>query len=210
MTGLICSKQIESGNYTFELKARKTGGNEGFLIYFGMSENNKKGYLFNIGGWGNTQTAMEKIEGGTTVGIVSEQLPFTVETNKWYSIKIVRIAGEMLLWVDGKEIIRYKAVSPLHQFAVAGYDQKSGEVIIKVVNADEKPWLTSLKINNSVNVTSGGEVITLTAPNLKDENSFEEPFKISPKSAKYTEFSKDFDYEFGPASFTILRIKATK
>ncbi len=210
MTGLICNNQLKSGNYMFELKARKTGGNEGFLIYFGMSDQNKKGYLFNIGGWGNTQTAMEKIEGGTTVGIVSEQLPFTVETNKWYAVKVVRTAQEMSLLVDGKEIIKYKAVSPLHQFVVAGYDQKRGDVIIKVVNADEKPWRSSLKINNCGKITHEGEVITLSAKSLKDENSFEDPIKISPKSAKYIEFSKDFDYEFGPGSFTILRIKAAR
>ncbi len=210
MTQAICNRESFSGDYTFELKARKTNGNEGFLIYFGMSNENQTGYLFNIGGWGNTQTAMERIEGGHTVGIVSEQLPFAVETNKWYSLKIVRSKQNVSLWIDGKEFIHYKSVSALHQFSVAGYDEKSGEVIIKVVNADEQSWRSSIKINNSGKVTADGEVIVLAASNLKDENSYQQPLKISPKSTKYDKFSEAFDYEFAPGSFTILRIKVRK
>ncbi len=210
MTQTICNRQPFSGDYTFELKARKTIGNEGFLIYFGMSNENQTGYLFNIGGWGNTQSAMERIEGGQTVGIVSEQLPFAVETNKWYNLKIVRSNQNVTLWIDGKELIRYKSVTALHQFAVTGYDQKSGEVIIKVVNADETPWHPSIKINNGGSVSSEGEIITLSSANLKEENSYEEPLKISPIKSKYTKFSKDFDYEFAPGSFTVLRIKVTR
>ena len=209
MTGLMLNKTY-SGNYTFELKARKTNGNEGFLIYLGMSDKNQKGFLFNIGGWGNTQTGMEKIEGGTTAGIVSEQLPFAVETNKWYDLKIVRSNDNISLWIDGKEFINYKPMSPLHQFAVSGFDQKNGEVIIKVVNADETPWHPSIKISNCGIVTPEGEVVTLSTANLKEENSYEEPLKISPKSSRYTKFSKDFDYEFGAGSFTILKIKASR
>ncbi len=209
MTQIIGDK-TSSGDYTFELKARKTGGNEGFLIYFGMSDKNREGYLFNVGGWGNTQTAMEKIEGGATVGIVSEQLPFAVETNKWYDLKIVRSGQIISLWIDGKEFLKYKSVSPLHQFSVAGYDERSGELIIKVVNADETIWHPSVKIKNSSTLSPEGEVITLSSANLKDENSFEEPLKISPKSVKFSKFSKDFDFEFAPGSFTILRIKVAR
>lgn len=55
-----------TGDYTLELKARKTGGNEGFLVLFGITDDNKKGYLVNIGGWGNTLTAIERVANGTT------------------------------------------------------------------------------------------------------------------------------------------------
>jgi hypothetical protein len=43
-------KNFSGENYTLELKARKTAGNEGFFIYFGMTEDGKQGYVFNIGG----------------------------------------------------------------------------------------------------------------------------------------------------------------
>jgi len=210
MTELICNKRINSANFTLELNARKTGGNEGFLIYFGMSDQNRKGYLINIGGWGNTQTAMEKIDGGTTVGIVSGQLPFTVETNKWYAIKIVNTPQDISLWVDGSPVIRYRAVNPQHQFTVAGYNQTTGEVIVKVVNADETSWHSSVRINTGGSVSSSGDVITLSSQNLTDENSFKEPLKISPRTTKYNKFSAAFDYEFEPGSFTIFKIKVAR
>jgi alpha-L-arabinofuranosidase len=209
LTQLINTKHRYSGTYTYELKARKRSGNEGFLIYFGMSDQYKDGYVFNIGGWANTLTGLEKIEQGTA-GLVSEQVPFSVDVNKWYSIKIVRTLQDISLFIDGVEILKYKAVTPLHQFSVAGYDEKSGEMILKVVNADEQPWRSTVKIKNSGKILAEGEVIALAAGFLKDENSYQQPLKISPKSTKYANFSESFDYEFAPASFTILRIKVNK
>src|SRR5579862_1356230 len=45
-------------DYTLTLKARKLGGNEGFLILFGIPEANFKSW-WNIGGWGNTRYGIE-------------------------------------------------------------------------------------------------------------------------------------------------------
>jgi alpha-L-arabinofuranosidase len=50
-------------NYTISLKARKVSGAEGFLIMFG-ARNDNDWYWWNIGGWNNTQHAIEKSEGG--------------------------------------------------------------------------------------------------------------------------------------------------
>jgi alpha-L-arabinofuranosidase len=206
MTSLIWNQPF-SGNYSFELKARKTGGNEGFLICFGMSDDHRKGYLFNIGGWMNTLTALETVSNGTTAGIVSEQVPHTIETGRWYDIKVAVTEKEVALFMDGKLIINYKPVSPLHQFAISGYDEVTGEVIIKVVNADDMKWNTSIRIIRAGRILGTGKVVTLSASSLDDENSFEEPMKISPRITQIDDFSSKFDYSFEPASFTILRLK---
>ena len=72
--------------YTLTLKARKTGGDEGFLILF-----RAKGFpdgercCWNLGGWGNTQTSLDGAE------YVIDDLKKDekeIETNKWYNIKI--------------------------------------------------------------------------------------------------------------------------
>ena len=97
MTALMCNK-VFSGSYTLELKARKTGGAEGFLIYFGMSDQNKKGYLVNIGGWLNTKTAIETIQGGSN-SVVSEMPAQHIETGKWYDIKVAVTNEGVGLWV---------------------------------------------------------------------------------------------------------------
>jgi len=76
-----------------------------------------------------------------------------------------------------------------------------------VVNAGEKPWRSSVKIINNGKISPDGEVITLSADSLEAENSYEEPFNISPVKTKYDAFSPEFYYEFKPCSLTILRIR---
>ncbi len=209
MTNLVWNKPL-SGKYTLELKARITGGSEGFLICFGLSGQNNNGYLFNIGGWMNTLTALEKVQGGTTAGILGEQLPQTLEKDRWYKIKVEVNSKNATLWIDGVPIIKYKPTNPLHQFAVSGYNEKNGEVVLKVVNADDAPWISSVNISNAGRVESTGEVITLSADSLEDENSFGQPLKISPVSQTYSGFSSTFQYAFEARSFTILKIKVAK
>jgi alpha-L-arabinofuranosidase len=208
MTGILWEKPV-SGAYTFGLKARKTGGDEGFLIYFGMADQIKRGYLFNIGGWMNTRTALEAVRGGSN-SVVSQMIPQTVETGRWYDIRVEVTSESAALWIDGVLVLRYKPASSLHQFTVSGYDEDAGEVVIKVVNADEEPWNASVKIGGSGEISKVGQVITLSASSLEDENSFEEPLKISPRVSEFNRFSTDFQYVFEPRSFTILRIKAEK
>jgi alpha-N-arabinofuranosidase len=208
MTALMYNKEF-TGSYTLELKARKAGGAEGFLIYFGMSDQNKKGYLVNIGGWLNTKTALETVQGGSNT-VVSEMPPQHIEAGKWYDIKVAVTSQGVEVWVDGSMILQYKPVSSLHQFTVSGYDEATGEVIIKVVNADEAPWKSSVTISNGGKVAKIGDVITLASNSLEDENSFENPLKISPELAKYDQFGSEFIYEFKPRSFTVFRIKVSK
>lgn len=47
-------------NCTLEMKARKKGGSEGFLIFFGV--NDQDGYVLNIGGWGNSANCFRRDE----------------------------------------------------------------------------------------------------------------------------------------------------
>ena len=96
------------------------------------------------------------------------------------------------------------------QFISAGYDEKSGEIIVKIVNADEKPYKTDIKIDGTKKIGPSGKIISLSAKSGSDENSFEEPLKISPIESKYNNFGKSFNYEFPPFSYTIFRIKTSK
>jgi alpha-L-arabinofuranosidase len=94
----------------------------------------------------------------------------------------------------------------VRQFSVAGYDETTGEIIVKVVNAEEKPWHATISINSGGTISRHGKVVTLKADSLKEENSFEEPLKIFPVTTEYDAFLNEFDYEFEPCSLTILRI----
>ena len=54
-----------------------------------------------------------------------------------------------------------------------------------------------------------GRVITLCG-NAQDENTFEQPTKLAPVETRFGKFGKQFEYEFAPMSFTIMRVNVSK
>lgn len=197
-----------SGNqFTLEFKVRKTGGQEGFLVYFGLSEDNKTGYVYNVAGWNNQTTAIEAVADGRTTGAVSEKVKQSLEMNQWYDVKIAVSADKSELFMDGKLILAYSPETAPLQFFSSGYDEATGEVIVKVVNAEAESYPLRLKLDGVNSVEKVGKIITLAASSDLDENSFEEPKKIYPQESEFKGFGKSFDYNFKPFSYTILRVK---
>ena len=201
-----------SGKYTVEANARKTGGNEGFFLYFGMSDDAQTGYVFNIGGWNNTHTAIENIKGGRTAGAQSAHEPQIIDKEKWYDLKLTIDQNKIELFMDGVSIQQHETKPKMnrHVYSIAGYDESTGEIVLKVVNAEETPFVANISFKGSAKFEKNGKVITLYAGSLEDENSFEEPGKISPVISEFEGFSNKFNFTFKPRSFTILRIKTTK
>ncbi|BCM93944.1 extracellular exo-alpha-L-arabinofuranosidase [Abditibacteriota bacterium] len=82
-------------DYTFTVKARKTGGDEGFLISFGVPNDDTKSW-WNIGGWGNTQHLLEAPD------IVSEPVDGKVETGRWYDVRVEVKGATVRCFLDGQ------------------------------------------------------------------------------------------------------------
>ena len=82
-------------DYTLTLQARKLGGSEGFLIFFGLPTEDTRSY-WNLGGWGNTQHGLEMPELPLT------QVPGTIEPGRWYDIKIEVQGPTVRAYLDGK------------------------------------------------------------------------------------------------------------
>lgn len=97
----------------------------------------------------------------------------------------------------------------IRHFCQTGYDEQTGELIVKVVNGTEQPYHRSFLIAGAKNVLPTGKVITLSG-DAKDENSFQQPTKLAPQTTLYGKFGKQFDYDFPPMSFTIMRVKVGK
>ncbi len=83
---IICGENTWA-DYTYSLKARRTEGTEGFLIIF-AAQDSKNLYWWNIGGWGNTRTAIEKMTKGGKREIPGTAVDLRIETGTWYDIKI--------------------------------------------------------------------------------------------------------------------------
>ena len=198
---------FSSNHFTLQLKARKLSGREGFFIYYGLDERGRNGYVVNIGGWNNSITAVQPIQRGRTNDIIGRRAQQTVDDDKWYDIKIDVTPDNVTLYVDGTEITSAQPVAQTRHFCQAGYDEQSGELIIKVVNGTAEPYSRTFDLTNATTVAPIGKVITLSG-DANDENSFEQPTKLSPVTTLFGNFDKQFTYEFAPMSFTIMRIKA--
>lgn len=199
---------FSSNHFTLECKVRKVGGDEGFFLYFGLSQGAKQGYVYNVAGWNNQTTAVESVSDGRTGGVVSERVSQSLENDRWYDVKLVVAPQKSELYMDGKLIVSYAPETTPLQFFSSGYDEATGELIVKVVNAEAVAYPLSVKLDGVNQVEKTGKVISLSAASDMDENSFEEPKKIYPQESEFKGFGKSFSYTFPPFSYTILRVKA--
>jgi hypothetical protein len=73
-----------------------------------MDEQGRNGFSVNIGGWNNHTSAIQPIRRGRTNDVLGRQVPQTVESNKWYDVKISVTPQLVTLFMDGKEILSAK------------------------------------------------------------------------------------------------------
>ena len=76
---------VTATDYDYTLKATKKAGAEGFLVAFGVQETGNF-YWWNLGGWNNTQGAVEKAHRRPRSRSLTK--PDTVNTGQTYDLKI--------------------------------------------------------------------------------------------------------------------------
>lgn len=188
--------------YTYSVKARKLGGEEGFLVLFNLLNDADRNW-WNLGGWGNQRHALE-IGGGETGGIKGK-----IVNNRWYDIRIETAGGRIKCYLDDKLI--HDVVPPKMQslFASATRDDSNGEIIVKVVNGAFESQSVDLRIDGAtVNNGSAAYAVMLTSPGAMDENSLDEPTKVSPKPVHITVADGRIRHDFPANSFTVIRVKS--
>ncbi len=92
-------------DYELTLEARKTGGTEGFLVLYRV-QNDKEFSWVNLGGWQNTKHAVERRGAKQNrQSAVGPMVAGTIETGKWYEIKIRCEGNNVKVSLDGKQIL---------------------------------------------------------------------------------------------------------
>lgn len=196
----------EFSDCSISVKARKKSGDEGFILYFGMQ--GETGYVLNIGGWGNQTTAFQRMV-GADMPQIPNNIAQQVETGRWYDIRIDIHGDSFTYSLDGKRMLEAR-IEQSRQYVVSGYDETTGEEVIKFVNATEKPFTAGIELTGAESVGRTGKAIVLTSGDPSDENSLDNPEKVVPEERVYKGFSERFTYTFDPWSFTVLRIKVQK
>jgi alpha-L-arabinofuranosidase len=201
-------------DYTYELKARKTGGAEGFLILFHV-QGGERYIWWNIGGWGNTRTVLERGENGakSEFGPVATN---TIETGRWYDLRVELHGQAINCYLDGNLVTSATDMPgppPDSIYASASRNPANGDLFLQVVNVTSMPRQMEVNLRGVTKVShdAAGEVLT---GDPLDQNSLAEPMKVAPKPVKIgpSEWSEavapSFTHEFPAHSVTVLQLNA--
>jgi alpha-N-arabinofuranosidase len=197
-------------DYTASLKARKTTGEEGFVVIVRISEGGSS-LDWNIGGWRNTEHGIQAnlASHSTDTNIVARE-PGSIEENRWYDVKIEVAGSQMKCFLDGKLIhdVDVPALDLARMYSTASIDRNSGDIILKVVNVDKEPAVATVRLQGSPDAAYTGEGIVLRGE-PEGVNTIEEPDAIKPESLKIDRFESEQEHEFPPHSLTVLRLRPT-
>jgi len=202
-----CRSTIGNTNwadYTLSLQARKVNGSEGFLILFSWLDNNNFTW-WNIGGWNNTLTGIERITAGGK-SLVGAQVSQTIATDVWYDVRI-ELSGPRIRCYLNSALVHDVTYSH-GLLASASYDKTSGEVILKAVNPYEAPMPIALDITGIDSIASNATLIQLVAPSGAAENSLASPTNVFPVTSLITNAGTNFAATFPANSLSILRLQA--
>lgn len=183
-------------NYTFETKATKIAGAEGFLVGFGVKGTDDY-YWWNLGGFNNTRSLVEKATGGTKTNVLEKNT--RIVTGKSYDIKVEVRGRTAKLFLDGAlwGTINEEAVDPVYQ--VVTQDDATGDTVVKVVNAAPYSAKVDVKVTGSMEVAGEAAVTTLAGTS---------PTNMARSESVFAGASNAFTYQFEPSSVTFLRLKA--
>ena len=92
-------------DYEFTLEAQKTGGAEGFLILFRVQSDRVFSWA-NLGGWQNVRHGIERRAANQNrQSGVGNQPNGSIETGKWYSIRVRCEGNNVKVFLDGQQIL---------------------------------------------------------------------------------------------------------
>jgi alpha-L-arabinofuranosidase len=132
----------------------------------------------------------------------------TIEPGRWYDVKIELRGNSARGYLDGKLVQEVGNIrtSVKVLFTSAARDDKSGDVILKVVNASFESLAAQIELKGAGALTGSGKAVVLTSGNPLDENTLEDPTKVSPKT-EMVQFSGNLlTRSFPGNSLTVIRL----
>lgn len=192
--------------YTLQLKARKLGGQEGFLILFGARDA-QNWFWWNLGGWGNAQHGVEMMRNGAKSD-ASPRVPGTIESGRWYDIRVELTENQVRCLLDGKVIHEFSVPETPYLAATAGRRTSDGAVIVKLVNAAEQAQTVRIELAGAKAVAATGTAEVLQSAHGDDENTLDAPDNVSPKSQPMEGVGPVFTRTVPGQSVTIMTLNA--
>lgn len=98
--------ELEWADYDFQIRAQKKSGLEGFLILVRATDNNNF-YWWNLGGWGNTRSAIEHEVDGVRHLVPGTEHPIRIEQDRDYTIRIEAKGEKVRCLLDGSLVCEF-------------------------------------------------------------------------------------------------------
>jgi alpha-L-arabinofuranosidase len=199
---LVKAGDITATDYDLTLKATKRAGAEGFLVAFGVQDSGEL-YWWNLGGWNNTQGAVQKGAGGSKEIVLAK--PNSIATGTTYDIRIEVRGTQVRLFLNGAEWGSFTDDQVTEPFAqVITHDDATGELIVKVVNAQDTPAVTTVDLGG-LKVADRARMTVITGDPQEQNTRSAEP--VQPVTTTVGGIASTFARTFAPNSVTFLRIR---
>ena len=190
---------------TIELDAIKRSGNEGFLIAFGY--NDPRNYIWwNLGGWNNTQHAIEQCVGGSKTTLAATK--GSLQQGKTYHLRIVKTGSEVYCYLDDTLVHHITLPEVRRIYTCAALTQAEDTLILKMVNMGNTAQETTLRFRD-FEWTGRVEQLLLSHSSGTAENTLKNPLNVSPIASSFAPADEDthlISHSVPAHSLCILRI----
>ncbi|HEY1663012.1 MAG TPA: alpha-L-arabinofuranosidase C-terminal domain-containing protein [Verrucomicrobiae bacterium] len=192
-------------NYTISLQARKVSGNEGFLILFNVLDTNNFTW-WNVGGWNNTLDGIEQTSGGNkaTLAQVSQS---AIANNTWYNLSVTVSNAAVYCYLNGALV--QALIFSNGFYTSTTYSKSSGQIIVKAVNPNNAPMVTTFKVSGVGSIAPEATLIQLTSASAEDANSLAAPAFVFPVTNSISNAGTNFTLTLPANSLSVLRLAAS-
>ncbi|WP_424921699.1 alpha-L-arabinofuranosidase C-terminal domain-containing protein [Streptomyces sp. wa1] len=189
-------------NYDLKVRATKKSGKEGFLVAFGVKDTGNT-YWWNLGGWGNTRSAVEKSVDGAKQTMAEDTT--TIETGRAYDVHVQVRGRQVTLFLDGEQWGTFtddKAAEPFRQ--VVTRDDATGDLVVKVVNAQAADARTRIDLGAKPSARTARLTTLQAAPEAVNTA---EDRQVAPRTSTLRVDGPVLTHTFPAHSVTFLRIR---
>lgn len=206
-TARLCPLSISGDRYSWRVQARKEDGDEAFLLLFDYAD--RENYCwFNVGGWGNTQSAVEQTRNGNKSKMPGER-PTRIESGVWHDLQVDVDRDSVTCSVDGQVWCQGVLTGGDMRgvYSTSTLDERTGMLYTKVVNLGSASTDGTLHLQGGK--ASQADVTRLAAEHGTDENTMQEPLKVSPVQAEAQVEADGSTVHFSvpPFSISILSVR---
>ena len=205
-TARLCPVSIRGDRYSWRVEARKDSGDEGFLLLFDYAD--RQNYCwFNVGGWGNTQSAIEQTASGQKDKMPGERRG-RIESGVWHTLQVDVDRDSVWCRVDGQVWCQGVLTGgDMHGiYSTSTLDERTGTLHTKVVNLGSASTDGTLRLQGGH--ATRATITRLAAPRGTDENTMQDPMRVSPVEveAQVEQEGTAIPFSVPPFSISILSV----